>query len=448
MQHVKKWIAVFCTAGMVLAGSCICAHAESTVRTGQMLQTQSETKDSVKFGQMTQTERENEDAVRVGQMTHTQRGTEDTVRTGQILQTEKETEDTQEEIGLEQIGDYIDLSELEAGFAELYGSDSLSIKEMVAGLIRGEIPFEPDKLPGQIAELFLREIRTQKDAALQILIIVLASAVFSNFIRVFENSQIADISYYMIYLLVSTLLVRSFSSMNALVLETCENISDFMKLLLPPYLVTVVLSSGSISAVSFYEITVLAMNLIQGFLIHLVLPAINLYLVLLIVNQMAKEDYFSRLASLIETMVSWIIKTILGVVIGLQTVQSLISPAVDSLKNSTLHRLAKTIPGIGSILDSAAETVAGSAVVIKNAVGVAGMIALVLLCALPFLRLAACIFIFRLLCALIQPVSEKRVVDGIESISRGTVLLLRVLTASMGVFLISLAMITASVKGG
>ncbi len=346
------------------------------------------------------------------------------------------------------IGDYLDLDALEAGFRELSDNEQFSMRKTITGLLKGEIPFALSDLPELISDLFLSELRQQKQMALQILIIVFASAIFSNFIKVFDNSQIADISFYMMYLLISTLLVRAFSSMNAIVLETCTNMNDFMKLLLPSYLVTVVLSSGSISAVGFYEITVLAINLIQVFIIKIILPAINFYLILLILNQMAKEDYFSRFAELVETVISWVIKTILGLVLGLQAVQCLIAPAVDSLKSSAVHRLAKTIPGIGSVIDSAAETVAGSAVVIKNAVGVAGMLALVVMCATPLLKLAACILMFRLLCALIQPISEKRMIEGIESISHGTVLLLRVLGTGMAVFLISLAMITASVRGG
>ena len=53
------------------------------------------------------------------------------------------------------------------------------------------------------------------------------------------------------------------------------------------------------------------------------------------------------------------------------------------MKNSALHRLAKTIPGVGSLLDTAVETVAGSAVIIKNAVGVAGILALAFICLVP-----------------------------------------------------------------
>lgn len=353
----------------------------------------------------------------------------------------------QDEVLEEQVQEYMDLDAIDRALDDFAEVDHFSFTETVKKLLTGEIPLEADELLAVLMDLFCSELKQQKSMAVQILMVVLASAVFTSFVKVFENCQIADISFYMLYLLIATMLVKSFGSMNSMVLAACRDLSDFMKLLLPSYLVTVVLSAGSVSALGFYEVTVLAMNLLQIFIIKIILPSINFYLVLLILNQLAKEDYFSKMAHLAELIIGWLLKTILGLVLGIQAVQCLVTPAVDSLKGSAMHRLAKSIPGLGSALDLAAETVAGSAVVIKNAVGVAGILALAVICLPPVLKLAASILMFRLLCAMIQPFCEKRMVEGIESISQGTALLLRVQLTSVSIFMISLAMITAAVRG-
>lgn len=389
----------------------------------------------------------------VGSAAETRQGTEaddSAAKSGQQEDAQRAKRSPEE--GLPVVADefeaYLDLEEIQSEFRELAGGDDFSFSDTVSGLLKGEIPFEPGQFPAMIADLFLGQLRRQKQMALQILVIVLASAVFSNFVKIFDSNQIADISFFMMYLLISTLLMRAFLTMNQSVVQTCGALNRFMRVLLPSYLVTVVLSSGTISAVGFYEITLLGLQFLQALIVRMILPVINFYLVLLLLNQMTAEDHFSRLAELVETVVRWVTKSIFGIVVGLQAVQVLVAPALDSLKNSALHRLAKGIPGIGNILDSAAETVVGSAVVVKNAVGVAGMLALVALCAVPILKLLASILLFRLLCALIQPISEKRMVEGIASISRGAVLLLQILATGMSIFIISLAMITASIRGG
>lgn len=356
----------------------------------------------------------------------------------------------EEEIVLEwedELTEYLDIEEIQQNLEDYLAIEEFSFSGTVRNLISGQIPFSWDEILRLISQSFLHEILTQKQVVLQILIIVLASAIFSNFVKVFENSQIADISFYAMYLLIAVLLMKSFLSQSEVVSQTCTAINQFMKVLLPTYLTVIVISSGTITAIGFYEITLLAMNLLQVLIIKIVLPAIHFYLVLLILNQMSKEDYFSKLAELTETVITWGLKTMMGVVIGLQAVQCLVAPAVDSFKNSTLSRIAKAIPGLGTTLDAAAETVTGSALIIKNAVGVAGIIALLAICLVPVLKLAACILMFRLLCALIQPVSEKRLVDSISSVSGGAVLLLRALFCGLAIFLISLAMVTATVRG-
>lgn len=344
--------------------------------------------------------------------------------------------------------EYTDVEEVERALREMTEFTGFSFTDLVLGLVRGEIPLDFREIGSKVGEIFLGELRQQKSLAVRILLLALVSAVFSNFIRIFESSQIAEISFYMIYLLISALLMKSFASMEQITSRTMESLNRFMQILLPSYVVTVVFSSGTVSALGFYEITLLVIHILQVFIIKIILPLVQFYMILLILNQMTKEDYFSKLAELLRTGVEWITKTVLGLAVGLQAVQCLIAPAVDSLKNSAASRIVKALPGVGNVLDAATETVAASAVVIKNAVGVAGILAVAAICLPPLLKLAAGIFLFRLLCALIQPISEKRMVGCIDSVSGGAVLLFRILLTGMAIFVISLAMITASVKGG
>ena len=213
---------------------------------------------------------------------------------------------------------------------------------------------------------------------MQILLIALFSAVCTNFIRVFENSQIADISFYMMYLLIGTLLIGAFAEMQSLTVNTLKSLFQFVTLLLPAYVVTIVFSACSISALVFYELTLLSVHILQLLFIKMVLPLIRSSYSLF--NQLTQEDLFSQASEFLKTLLEWILKTTTAILVGLQTIQCLVAPAVDTLKNSTAHRIVKALPGVGGLMDSAAETIAGSALVIKNAVGVAGMIVVLLIC--------------------------------------------------------------------
>lgn len=347
-----------------------------------------------------------------------------------------------------ELPDYLELSDLEEKLRGMTDFSDLSFSDLVLELLQGKLPSGISGLWGEVWRLLFSYLGGQKQLAVQILLIALFSAVCTNFIRVFENSQIADISFYMMYLLIGTLLIGAFAEMQALTVNTLKSLFQFVTLLLPAYVVTIVFSAGSVSALGFYELTLLSVHILQLLFIKMVLPLIQIYVVFLFFNQLTQEDLFSQASEFLKTLLEWILKTTTAILVGLQTIQCLVAPAVDTLKNSTAHRIVKALPGVGGLMDSAAETIAGSVLVIKNAVGVAGMIVVLLICLLPFLKLGLSVLLFRLLCALLQPISEKRMVDCIRSFSDGVMLLMKTMLAGLAVFLVSLAMITASVRGG
>ena len=347
-----------------------------------------------------------------------------------------------------ELPDYLELSDLEEKLRGMTDFSDLSFSDLVLELLQGKLPSGISGLWGEVWRLLFSYLGGQKQLAVQILLIALFSAVCTNFIRVFENSQIADISFYMMYLLIGTLLIGAFAEMQALTVNTLKSLFQFVTLLLPAYVVTIVFSAGSVSALGFYELTLLSVHILQLLFIKMVLPLIQIYVVFLFFNQLTREDLFSQASEFLKTLLEWILKTTTAILVGLQTIQCLVAPAVDTLKNSTAHRIVKALPGVGGLMDSAAETIAGSALVIKNAVGVAGMIVVLLICLLPFLKLGLSVLLFRLLCAMLQPISEKRMVDCIRSFSDGVMLLMKTMLAGLAGFLVSLAMITASVRGG
>ena len=355
---------------------------------------------------------------------------------------------TTEETSVLELPDYLELSELEEKLRGMTDFSDLSFSDLVLELLQGKLPSGISGLWREVWRLLFSYLGGQKQLAVQILLIALFSAVCTNFIRVFENSQIADISFYMMYLLIGTLLIGAFAEMQSLTVNTLKSLFQFVTLLLPAYVVTIVFSAGSVSALGFYELTLLSVHILQLLFIKMVLPLIRIYVVFLFFNQLTQEDLFSQASEFLKTLLEWILKTTTAILVGLQTIQCLVAPAVDTLKNSTAHRIVKALPGVGGLMDSAAETIAGSALVIKNAVGVAGMIVVLLICLLPFFKLGLSVLLFRLLCALLQPISEKRMVDCIRSFSDGVMLLMKTMLAGLAVFLVSLAMITASVRGG
>ena len=344
--------------------------------------------------------------------------------------------------------DELDLGEVDKALGDSMNGTGFSFSEAVKSLVKGDTPLNMESNGDLLWNTLFSELEQNREVAVHVLILVIAAAVFTNFTNIFEKSQVGDISFYMIYLLLFTLLMQAFYSISVLTAQTLANVVNFMQVLMPVYFLAVSIASGSVTAGAFYEFTLLLITGLQMLMKYFLIPAVNLYVLFMLLNHLAKEEYLSKMADLLKLFVEWSIKTMIAVVVGFQTVQCLVMPAVDALKTAILNKAAGSIPGVGNAFNAVTEVVLGSAVLIKNAVGAAGLIVLAVICIVPLMKLGICTLLYKLMAAVVQPVSDKRMVECIGAVGDGAGLLLKVLGTTGILFFLSLAMVTASVTAG
>ena len=117
---------------------------------------------------------------------------------------------------------------------------------------------------------------------------------------------------------------------------------------------------------------------------------------------------------------------------------------MDKVKSNTVLQTAKGLPGVGNTLGSAADTIIGSGMLIKSAVGVGGIICILCLCLYPLIKLMVFTLLYRVSSALVQPVSDKRVVAVIHIAAESGKLLLWYLLAGTIMFLLSITIVLAA----
>lgn len=365
---------------------------------------------------------------------------------GNVLAAQEETESW--ENMEEELLDGMSLDQVDETVEELLGGESFSFTKTVKQLISGEIPFTREQMGEILKDALFSDFENHKKTAVSVLMLILISAIFTNFTGAFGKSQVADISFYMMYLLLFTVLMRAFSIMSQETMSCINKVLGFMKALMPSYLAAAVFASGSLTGVAYYEFTLALIGGIQWILKYVVIPAVNFYVLFSLLNHIAKEDYLSKIAELMKSFVLWSLKTLAAAAIGIQAVQCLILPAVDSFKTAVLNKTAGAIPGVGNIFNSVTEVVLGSAILIKNAIGVAGLLALVLICIFPMAKLAVCTVLYKVISAVVQPAADKRMAECVSGVGEGAAMLLRTLVTTGILFFITVAMVTASIRGG
>lgn len=357
----------------------------------------------------------------------TERQSENTETENNSGGTEKEKITQTEASTVSDILEELDLSRVQRMLDQMLGEESFSMKDMLDGLIKGEKVLSEDTVQEMVHSFLFSGLEKEKSLLIKILLLILLSAVLANFADVFESGQIGDICFYIVYLLLFILLMDSFSSVTRSVQQTITWMAEFMRGLAPAYFLTISIAAGSSTAAVFYEGVLILTWLIQEVILNLLFPGACLYVLISLINNLSKEEMLGKMAELLDTAVSWGLKTLLGMVVGLQVVRGLIAPVMDTLKRSALGKAAGALPGVGNAVNMVTELVLTSAVLVRNCLGVVILFAFVAAGAGPVIHYGILSLLYRFLAAIAQPVSEKRIVDSLATMGEGCALLLRIL---------------------
>lgn len=356
----------------------------------------------------------------------------------------KEERENNRDESVEEILQAFDFDELDEEVKTLFPDEKLDFKETLMGILSGDIKFTGQLLKRLVSDQFTYAIRSCRENLIHILFLAVMAAVFANFGNVFQNKQISEVSFYIIYLLMIALCLNSFRAVVEWTSAGIENLTAFMGVFCPLYFLAVTIAKGSVTAAAFYNLALFLIFLVELLIVKILLPLIHVYMMTKILNFLSEEGYLSKFSELIETVISWSLKTLLACVVGLNVLQSLISPAIDMVKQSAVTRGAEAIPGIGDMLGGMTEVVLGIAVLVKNGIGMTGAVICFALCIYPLVQVGCIVLMYKLAAALIQPISDKRMIGCIESVGDGCKLLMRLVFTSGLLFLLTIVIVTAS----
>ena len=338
----------------------------------------------------------------------------------------------------------LELGEMQETVNELLGEETFSVRQALEKILAGEEVFTPDFVLETVRGFLYEHLLADREVLFQVVLLVILAALFANFTTVFSGSQAGEASFYIVYMLLLALLIHSFGELSAELSGSLEDLTAFMQALMPSYFLAVTAASGTATAMVFYEMVFGVIYLTQVLLLKAVIPGIQAYVIIELINYLHKEDFLSKLADLLKTILEWTMRTITAVVIGMELIQNMVSPALDSLKRDALGKTAASIPGIGNVINGATEVALGTAVLIRNCLGVMGIVVLVLLGLPPVIKLAMNSLVYKLLAALLQPVSDRRMTGCLSAMGEGCRLLLKVLLTLELLLLITIAILSVS----
>jgi stage III sporulation protein AE len=322
--------------------------------------------------------------------------------------------------------------------------DAMDFGDYVGKLMSGEEAFSLSAIGNKLVQSISGEFKAHITTFGRLISIALIAAIFTNLSMAFKYHQVSETGYYVTYLLLFGLLISSFISASHIASTVIREILDFMKALVPAYFMSVAFCSGSLSSFTFYKVALILITLVDFIIIKVLIPMVNFYLIIVLANNLSKEDMLSKLAGLLELIIKWTLRSLLAAVIGFQAIQGLIVPVADQVKRSTVFKASSALPGVGNAIGSVAETVIGAGILLKNAIGVAGLVVIIVICSIPMVQLTVVTLIYRFSSAALQPISDKRIIECISASAKSAEMLLQCVLVGAILFLLTITIVAIS----
>ena len=377
-------------------------------------------------------------AARMTDQTETgSRNEEDQTETGSRNEEDQTTAEDQAALSLDMLGDF---SDIEKAVSEaMTVESSISFKEILQALMKGSLDSAGQMLGQMIKEQITGGSYENQQLLFKIACFAVIGAIFTNFAMAFSKEQVAETGFYLTYTLLMTLMMTSFIMTAAIITNVLKSLTGFMKVLLPTFCAALTFTTGSLLSGAYYELMMAAIAIADWLMSTLIMKLIQIYVLTALVNHISKEDYLSKLSELLALLIRWSIRTVVGVILGINILQTMLLPAIDRAKGTAAYKLISALPGVGAAMNTALGAVIGSGVLIRNVLGMGSLIVILLICVVPVVRVCMVFLSYKVVQAVIQPVTDKRLLDGMESMTQGVGMLLQVLIGCVLMFILALA---------
>ena len=183
------------------------------------------------------------------------------------------------------------------------------------------------------------------------MVIIIISSVLRNITDGLENKSVSQITYYITYILIVTIVMKNFSNIINMVKASIDNLVAFTNCLIP-LLITLMITTGNIASAGMLQPIILwIISFIGNFINVVLVPASLISVALSVISNVSDRVQIDKLSKYINTTVVWILGIVLTIFVGVSSLEGSITNGVDALTvKTTKAAVSNFIPIVGKIL--------------------------------------------------------------------------------------------------
>lgn len=313
--------------------------------------------------------------------------------------------------------DLLDLGELERLIANLDGEVKAQLPSLDMGqLVLGKEGIDWGNLLGALTRYLFKEVVANSRLLAQLMILAIMSALLQNLQTASLGSDALDVSMVACLLLLLHVALNSFELAVGVGIRTIDTMATLMYVLLPLLSTTLAAVGAFTTAAVMHPILVASVGLMSSLVQYGVFPMLQLSIVLGVVGNTFPGFPLRRLAALFERVGSLMLGGAFVGFAAMITARGMLAPVADGVAIRAAKFVGgKVMPVLGNTFAQALDVAVGGSILIKNGLGAFGLGAILVIVAFPLVKILAILFTYRIVTALIEPISDTRLVAAMAS---------------------------------
>lgn len=313
-----------------------------------------------------------------------------------------------------------------------------TVKQMVAKGIK----VSPQEIVRAMQTMLFHELAVQIELLGRIVFLAMLCVLMQQMHSSFQQSEIALLSYSVCFIFLLTLGMKAFSAAVMLTERTIEAMITIMEALLPMLLFLLTTVGAITGATLFTPMVLFAVNALGVVMKNVILPLFLLVAVLDSLNYFSTTYRVGQLATLLRQIGMVLFALGMTLFTGLMAVQGISGSIADGLElRAAKFAVGNLVPIVGKLFADSVDVVFGASLILKNAIGLFGIVTIAIICMLPLIKLLVLSFLMKASGALIQPMGESRLSACLSQWGTHIFLLFAVLLAVALLFFLTITMI-------
>lgn len=276
-------------------------------------------------------------------------------------------------------------------------------------ILNGNLEMSGQTIIKKVLNLILKEFKENTSLLFKIIGITFICAILKNLQNAY-NGNVSEIAFYVCYMLIIVLIVSAFSNISSICISSIKKLKDFMELIIP-LLIALLVGMGNISTATILQPVLLGMiSAISILISNFVIPIVMTSTVLNLVSNISTQINVDKIGTFLKKTVMYILEFVMIIFIGLLSIEGSLASGVDGVTSKiTKTVVSNAVPVVGKLISDTADSVLGGISITKNAVGIIGILVILIIAVTPLVKSFILMTLFNLTSAICDSIADSRI---------------------------------------